>query len=63
MHHWIYENMSVILLAGLSGFDLIRRFSGRIQAVIAKVPLAKYLKVIAALKDPKPRLCNHCGIK
>ena len=61
MHHWIYENMFIFILASVSGVDLLKRISVRVYSAVTGFPLKCYLKFVASFaRGKRDELCS-CG--
>lgn len=61
MSHLVNENFVILLLAGFSGFDFIKRAFVRISAAVMALPLKCYMKVAAAFALGKTKEMKDCG--
>lgn len=61
MQHLVNENFLVLLLAGFSGFDFIKRGAARAYSAVLKLPLKCYMKLAAAFAlGRKPSELKMC---
>ncbi len=63
MHHWIYENLFVFVLASFSGFDLVKRALVRVRTGIMNFPLKCYLKIVSGLSRGDTQVLAACSKK